>query len=245
MINIRILHIFLILLVLKLLSIYVDYKFTYIVVIISIFLFYLYSNNKLSFDFTNIVEKINNDPLYAFKHKINNLSVLVNQLNSFDDTYFGGTPTDNKQKLISRMHLFIDNSLSLYKNLRRNCGNYIDIIHSQRINIYNDINSFIVTMPSYEKYDLYKHTMNNIIKITDDIFNMVSNKCSQQYVTNNIPYNFDKYNIKQPSAPRKDFEIIDNLKYQYSNSNSYEQYKTIYFIIFINFINFIDFIDFV
>jgi len=178
---------------------------------------HLYSNNKISFDFTNILNKINDSPFNTFKYKIN----------SFDDPYFVGNSDNNKQKLIKLVNLFVDNSLQIFNNLNTinpKCSQYIDIIHDQRLNIYNIINSYIITMPNYEKYDLYKQTVGNIIKITDDIFNIVSNKCSQQYINNNLPYDYNKYNLKIPSGPRKDFQVIDDLKNQYSNSNSFEYF---------------------
>jgi len=194
----------------------------------------LYYNNKI---FIEPLFHTKNKPIDALNNKINKLYNLLVQLNSFDDLPSDGSLSnyDNSKfnkispeyekisVLIKSVKLYCENSLNLFNNDYKECSQYIDILHDQRINIYNIINSFIITMPSYEKYDLITTNINNISNITNEIFDILSNKCANQSHNNGAIYiDFDKY--KYPTAPKKDFKTPSSSLYNFSNSNSFEQY---------------------
>lgn len=194
MIHLKIIHIFIILLFLKILSLYVDYKFSVLFVITCVFLFYLYFNNHFNIDTSFLYS---NKVSYKFKNKINMLLKLVNKLNSIK------MPIEIKQKLISNINKFIQDSYNIFndpsydpenqstiKQLKSNCLLYIDLLHDQRINIINIIKSYIITMQNYQNYNFYIETEQNINNTINDIIHIVTNKCGS-----NINNNFENYKI--------------------------------------------------
>jgi len=217
--TIKIVHLFILLLLLKLLSNYVDYKFTIIVVIIGSIIFHLYSTNYLSFDvplYNNIAR--NNEK--SLEKNYADLKKLVIEINSIDKS--AGAPNEIKNKLIDAVNTFIDNSSIVFNNDLKNCDLYIDSMHDQRNDILNIVSGYIINIPSYDNYDFFKNITHKFKDTIDIIFNVLFDKCAKDFKNKKIPINYDRYTIE--SGPQKDYKNPSSTTYKFSNRDSYYQF---------------------
>lgn len=217
--TIKIVHLFILLLLLKLLANYVDYKFTIIVVIIASIIFHLYSTNYLSFD-VPLYNDVSIKNKKSLEKDFVDLKKLVIEINSIDKS--DGAPNEIKNKLIDAVNTFIDNSSIVFENDLKNCDLYIDLMHEQRNNILNIVSAYIINIPSYDNYDFFKEILHKFKATIDIIFNILFDKCAKDFKNKKIPINYDKYTIE--SGPQKDYKNPSSTTYKFSNRDSYYQF---------------------
>jgi hypothetical protein len=198
MIHLSILQIFIILLLLKLLIEFTDYKYSILIIIVILFCLYLYFNNKLSLT-SNISFDRN-----ILETNIRNLKKSIEKLNALNNS------SNFDKDIMIKYNLFVENSLILYANKLKKCNQTIDIIDDLRKEILNIASSYIITMQLYDNYIFYANIVKDIKKYLDEIFIIVSNKCANELNERNIPFDHNKYNINSSNI------------YKSSNS-SYEQ----------------------
>lgn len=216
---IKITHIFILVLLLKIISLFVDHNFALLLIIVSTILFHLYITKHISFDIP-FLKKSTNTETHNYNYNINRLKKLIASINSIDKK--DGAPNEIKNKLIVSVNTFIDNANIIFNNDLKNCYLYIDLMNDQRSEILNIVNGYIINIPLYENYDFFKK-LNHDIKITIDIiFDFLSNKCSVNTTKQNLPYFRDQYKLQ--SGYRKDWTDAGNVKDEFSNNNSYAKF---------------------
>lgn len=180
--NITIIHIFIILLILKLCSVYVNNNYLFLLFGFIAIIIYLITNKQINIDIS--LFKLDEDK--QFEHK---KILLLNYVTEFYNNF----NLDSKQLLIDEINLFNENSSIIFYNNVKNCKLYMDILHEQRTDIINNASSLIITIPNYENYKFFETFIKNVHDTLDDIFEFIHTKCPSYHVKKFIYFDKKKY----------------------------------------------------
>lgn len=184
MFKLNIIHIFIVLLLLKICSIYINNNYLLLLCVLTIITIYLYTNKTIIFDIP-LFKNIDKNKLFEYKKKI-----LLTYVNNF----FNNFNPEVKSLLIDKINLFNENSSIVFYNKLKNCNLYMDVLHSQRTDIINTAMSLFITIPNYENYDFFNLFIKDIHDTLDDIFEFINPKCNYYHIKNFIYYDKNIYN---------------------------------------------------
>ena len=176
--KITVFHIFASIVVIKLLSLYTNFKF---ILLLSVFLvvFILYSNNNFLFDIP-IFKNITINKLFEDKKK--NLLNFVSE----KKTYLN---SEIQKKIINGTNIYINNMSYVFYGKPKLCNYYFDILLEQRNEIINNANSYIITIPQYENYNFFEQYVKQLHELLDDIFEFTKQICPIYNIPPFMPYN--------------------------------------------------------
>jgi hypothetical protein len=181
--KISLFHIFIVIIGIKLLSQYTDFKFALLITLFfGIFIYFYVSqsnDNKPTFDIP-MFENITKNKL--FEDKKNNL------INYVINTNLSFSPEIHK-KLINITDIFTKNLTYVFYGKPKLCDHYFDILLEQRNEIINSANSFIITIPQYENYSFFEKYIAELHNLIDDLFEFTKELCPSYTIQPFIPSN--------------------------------------------------------
>ncbi len=172
MTTISVYHIFLILLIFKILSSIVDYKYLIILFIIIIALYYLQENNKIKLN----VEILNNiNKVEHFEEHVENIYKFL-KLNTNVLDYNLTT----KKELLDKLDFFI-NELRMIDNNQnfKYCELYLEKNYDLFIYLNNLFNGILIVYPNLSSYDGFNDLANEFNYLLTNIFKFSQNKCNK------------------------------------------------------------------
>jgi hypothetical protein len=187
MFNIKFIHIFIILLLLKFISLYIDKTFLFLLLVVAIFIYYYIDKNKIDVKIDlPLIESIKNT---SIKNDKNSILILLNEYD-----YILNMNSYTKKELIENINIYIENISLMLNNKIKNCDYYIDSLKNQINEIMNLASSLIIVQGNYEKYDYFKEFINKLKSNLSNMFKTVQDKCKQYKPLYYVPSN--EYNNK-------------------------------------------------
>ena len=190
--NITIFHLFLILIILKLSSLYVDQKMIYLTIILVVVLLYIYSFGIVNV-YLPMFNHITKNEVY--EEKKDNLIKFVDETVLFDRNI------KLKFDIQNKLRTYFDNLDELFYNNVKLCKHYIDILNGQRYEIINLANSYIISLPTLTDYSYTNEAIKKFQIYLYDLFFKVADKCPEykdiKYRSANLYKNEDVHSFQQ------------------------------------------------
>jgi hypothetical protein len=161
-------HIFILLLCVKFLTSYTDFKFIITITVLCLILYYSYVNKHVSFDI-KLLENISKDKL--FEDKKQHIHQFIDQSLIFSFN------SELKIDIKNKVNIFTDNISTIYYNDVKNCHYYVDVLVYQKYEILNSARSFIITSTLLENYQSLENEMLQFETMMNDILENVIIKC--------------------------------------------------------------------
>jgi len=193
MLTISVYHIFIILLIFKILISIVDYKYLIIIIIIMIALYYLQDNNKIKLN----VEILNNiNKVEHFEEHVDNIYKFI-ELN----TYLIDFNLTTKKELLDKLDFYI-NELRMINNNQefKYCELYLEKNYDLFINLNNLFSSILIVYPHLSSYDGFNKLTNEFNYLLTNIFKFSQNKCKK--------FNLDMYKTYDKHEYKNSFNFF-------------------------------------
>lgn len=184
MLTVNIFTIFLILLLLKLGTTYVETKFLFLFIGLILLLTILYKYNQIKFDIPLITDPNKNETFENKKKQL--LFYVTNFKNDFN--------FETKLQIINHVNNFNNNASTIFYNKLKLCEYYMDIIYSQKTDIINLANSLIITIKNYENYNFFNQYIQDINNCMNDIIGLLNSSCLTYQNKHFSTYDKNNYN---------------------------------------------------
>lgn len=193
MLTISVYHIFIILLIFKILSSIVDYKYLIIIIIIIVALYYLQDNDKikLNLEILNNINKVEH-----FEEHVDNIYNFI-ELN----TYLFDFNLTTKKELLDKLDFYI-NELRMINNNQefRYCELYLEKNYDLFIYLNNLFSSILIVYPNLSSYDGFNKLTNEFNHLLTNIFKFSHNKCKK--------FNLDMYKTYDKNEYKNSFNFF-------------------------------------
>lgn len=166
--QITIIYIYIILILIKLATIYVDQKMIYLSLVCFMIILYLHMTRTVNV-YLPMFDNIKKNEEYEMNK--------TNLLKFVDGTILFSRSVKLKFDLQNKLATFLDNLDELFYNDVKLCRHYIDIINNQRYEIMNLAKSYIITLPTLTDYSKVDEEMKLFQIYLYDLFFKVADKC--------------------------------------------------------------------